>query len=110
MRGSGAAEGAPWTPRLPRGFRRAGRPHGGTQAASNWRRERRVQRWKGLQGGSAVKNPPATQETGFSPRVGKTPWRGKRQLTPVFLPWKPHRQRSLAGYSQRGRKELDMTE
>ena len=32
------------------------------------------------------------------------------QLTPVFLPGKPHRQRSLVGYSPWGRKELDTTE
>ena len=30
--------------------------------------------------------------------------------SPVFLPGEPHRQRSLVGYSQRGHKELDMTE
>ena len=29
---------------------------------------------------------------------------------PVFLPGKPHGQRSLAGYSPKGNKELDMTE
>ena len=30
--------------------------------------------------------------------------------TPVFLPGESHRQRSLTGYSPRGRKESDMTE
>ena len=30
--------------------------------------------------------------------------------TPVLLPGKSHGQRSLVGYSPRGRKELDMTE
>ena len=30
--------------------------------------------------------------------------------TPVFLPEKPHGQRSLAGYSPKGHKESDMTE
>ena len=30
--------------------------------------------------------------------VGKIPWRKKWQPTPVFLPGKPHGQRSLAGY------------
>ena len=30
--------------------------------------------------------------------------------TPVFLPGKSHGQRSLAGYSPWGRKELDVTE
>ena len=33
------------------------------------------------------------------PWVGKIPWRKKWQPTPVFLPGKFHRQRSLAGYS-----------
>ena len=36
----------------------------------------------------------------FNRWVGKMPWRRKRQPTPVFLPGKSHRQRSLAGYSQ----------
>ena len=36
--------------------------------------------------------------------------RKKWQLTPVFLPGKCHRQRSLAGYSPWGRKEVGMTE
>ena len=35
----------------------------------------------------------------FDPWVGKIPWRGKWQPTPVFLPGKSHGQRSLAGYS-----------
>ena len=42
--------------------------------------------------------------------VGKIPWRRAWQPTPVFLPGESHGQRSLAGYSPRGRKELDMTE
>ena len=33
----------------------------------------------------------------------------KWQPTPVFLPEKSHGQRSLAGYSPQGRKELDVT-
>ena len=41
---------------------------------------------------------------GFRPWVGKVPWRRKWQPTPVFLPGKFHRQRSLAGYSLWGRK------
>ena len=36
--------------------------------------------------------------------------RRKWQPTPVFLPRKFHRQRSLVGYSPWGRKELDMIE
>ena len=34
----------------------------------------------------------------------------KRQPTPAFLPGKFHGQRSLAGYSPEGCKELDTTE
>jgi len=44
------------------------------------------------------------------PWVGKIPWRRKWQPTPVILPEKSHRQRSLAGYSPWGHKESDMTE
>ena len=33
-----------------------------------------------------------------------------KELTPVFLPGESHVQRTLAGYSPRGRKELDTTE
>ena len=41
---------------------------------------------------------------GFNPWVRKIPWSRKRQPTPVFLPGKSHRLRSLAGYSPWGRK------
>ena len=37
-------------------------------------------------------------------------WRRKWQSTPVFLPGESHGQRSVVGYSPRGRKELDTTE
>ena len=37
-------------------------------------------------------------------------WRRKWRPTPVFLPGEPHGQRSLVGYSPRGRKESDTTE
>ena len=60
-----------------------------------------------------VKNLPASagdaKDTGSIPGSG-TPWRRKWQPTPVFLPGKFHGQRSLAGYSPQGRKELDTTE
>jgi len=49
------------------------------------------------------------QETWFDPWVRKTPWRRKWQPTPVFLPGESHGQRSLAGYSPWGHKELYMT-
>ena len=45
----------------------------------------------------------------FSPRVRKIPWRRKCLSTPVFLPRKSHRQRSLVDYSPWGHKESDMT-
>ena len=45
----------------------------------------------------------------FDPWVGKIPWRRTWQPTPVFLPGESHGQRSLAGYSPWGRKELGMT-
>ena len=38
------------------------------------------------------------------------PWKREWQLTPVFLPGEFHGQRSWAGYSLWGRKELDTTE
>ena len=47
---------------------------------------------------------------GFSPWVRKIPWRWKWQPTPVFLPGKFHRQRSLVGYSPWDRKESDTSE
>ena len=57
-----------------------------------------------------VKHLPAMRETGFNPWVGKIPWRRKWQPALVLLPGKLHGQRSLAGYSPWGSKELDMTE
>ena len=47
---------------------------------------------------------------GFSPLVGKIPWRRKWQPSPVFLPGEPHGQRCMVGYSPWGHKELDTTE
>ena len=47
---------------------------------------------------------------GFNPWVRKIPWRRKWQPTPVFLPGKFHRQRSLVGYSPYCHKESDTTE
>ena len=53
-----------------------------------------------------VKNLPAMQMTW----VGRIPWRRAQQPTPVFLPGESHGQRSLAGYSQWGCEQSDMTE
>ena len=44
------------------------------------------------------------QGPGFNPWVRKIPWRRKWQPTPVLLPGKSHRQKSVAGFSPRGRK------
>ena len=44
---------------------------------------------------------------GSSPWVRKSPWRWKWHPTPVFLPGESHGQRSLAGYSPRGHRELN---
>ena len=46
---------------------------------------------------------------GLNPWVGKIPWRRALQSTQVFLPGESHGQRTLAGYSLWGCKELDTT-
>ena len=68
----------------------------------------------GFSGGASGKEPACQcrrhKRHGFNPRVGKIPWKGKWQPTPVLLSGESHGQRSLAGYSPWGRKELDRTE
>ena len=55
---------------------------------------------KGFPGGSDGKQSACNAgDPGFTPWVGKIPWRRKWQPTWVFLPGKSQRQRSLAGYS-----------
>ena len=49
-------------------------------------------------------------DPGWIPRSGKIPWRRGWLPTPIFLPGELHAQRSLAGYSPRGRNESDTTE
>ena len=52
----------------------------------------------GFLGGSVVNNSPANAgDVDSIPGPGKIPWRRKWQSTPVFLPEKSHRQRSLEG-------------
>ena len=57
--------------------------------------------WR-FSGGASGKDPACQcrrhNRRGFSPWVGKMPWSRKWQPSPVFLPGKFHRQRSLAGY------------
>ena len=63
---------------------------------------------RGFPGGSVVKNPPAKcRRCGLHPWVGNIPWSKKWQPTPVFVPGKFHRHRSLADYSPWGRKESE---
>ena len=57
-----------------------------------------------------VKNLPTMQEMRARSLDREDPRRKKWQPTPVFLPGKSYGQRSLAGYSPKGCKELDMTE
>ena len=68
---------------------------------------------EGFPGGTVLKNPPANagnaRVAGSIPGL-EDPWRRKWQPTPLFLPGKFHGQRSLAGYSPWGCKELDMAE
>ena len=47
-----------------------------------------------------------SRRRGFDPWIGKIPWRGKWQSTPVFSPGKSHGQMSLEGYSPWGRKRI----
>ena len=64
--------------------------------------------WQASQVAPVVKNTPANagdiQRYRFNPRVGKIPWRRAWQPTPVFLLGESHGQRSLVGYSPRGRR------
>ena len=64
----------------------------------------------GFSGGTSGKEPGCQcrrhKRCGFDPWVGKIPQRRKWQPTYVFLPGKPHAQRSLAGYSPWGHKRV----
>ena len=67
----------------------------------------------GFPGGTVLNNLPVNARDTrrrLNSWVGKITWRRKWQTAPVFLPGKLHGQRSLAGYSPWGGKELDMTE
>ena len=61
-----------------------------------------------------VKNPPAEagdiRDMSLIPGSGRFPWRRAWQSTSGFLPGKFHGQRSLAGCSPWGHRELDKTE
>ena len=61
-----------------------------------------------------VKNAPANaadaEDAALIPGLERPPWRRKLQPTPVSRTGKSQEQRSLAGWSPRGRKESDTTE
>ena len=48
-------------------------------------------------------------DPGSIPGLGRFSGEGNGQPTPVLLPGKSHGQRSVVGYSPRGRKESDTT-
>ena len=68
----------------------------------------------GFPGGTSGKEPTCHcrrhTRLGFDLSVGKSPWRRKWQPAPVVLPGESRGQRSLAGYSLWGHKELETTE
>ena len=53
-----------------------------------------------------IKNPPIKGTHRFDLGIGKILWRRKWQPTPVFLPGKSHRQRSLVDNSPWGHKRV----
>ena len=66
---------------------------------------------KGFPGGSDGKESACSaQDLGLIPQLGGSP--GGRNGEPLQYSWleNPHGQRSLAGYSPSGRKQLDRTE
>ena len=62
-----------------------------------------------LNGKESACNAGDTGNIGSDPWFRKIPWR-RGQPTPVFLPGESHGQKSLAGSSPWGHKELDTTE
>ena len=84
--------------------------HGLQRLRHDWLTERQQRVCMGFPSGPAVTNLPACRHRRrqvFLHWVGTVPWRRARQPTPAFLPGKPHGQRSLAGDSPYGCKELD---
>ena len=64
----------------------------------------------GFFGGSDGKESACNAETQVKSLGQADPWRREWLPTSVFSPGEFHGQRSLAGYSPWGHKELDMTE
>ena len=55
--------------------------------------------WDFSGGSDGIESAHKAGRGGFSPWIGKIPWRRKWQPIPVFLPGEFHGQRSLEGYS-----------
>ena len=69
------------------------------------------EQWSGFPSGSAVKNLPANAgDMGLIPGLGGSAGGGHGTPLQYSCPENPHGQRSLAGYSPWGRKELDTIE
>ena len=70
--------------------------------------------YKGFPDGIVIKNPPAhagdPRDAGSIPELGRSPGGGRGNPLQYSCLENPHGQRSLAGYSPRGRKESDTTE
>ena len=64
----------------------------------------------GVPGGSVVKNPPAMLEMWVQTLGWEDILEERMQPIPVFMPEKPHGQRSLQESSPQGRKAEDTTE
>ena len=79
-----------------------------------WENKEDIEPWKGLprrpSGKESTCRCRRRKRCGFSPWVGKIPWRRKWQPTPVFLPEESHGERSLVGYRPWGHKGSDTTE
>ena len=69
-----------------------------------------VQRQEGFPGDSVGNESACNSGDSVRSQVKKIPWRRTWQPISSFLPVKSHGQRSLAGYSPKRHKELDMTE
>ena len=68
--------------------------------------------WLGFPGGSVIKDPPANagqQQTWVQSLGWEDTLQEEMATTPLFLPGKSHKQRSLVGYSPWGCTESDMT-
>ena len=64
----------------------------------------------GFPGGTVIKTLPAMQESQVQSLGGDDPLEKETAICSSILPGESHGQRSLAGYSPWGHKELDMTE